>query len=361
MDYGPSDTCLRPVSDDEDILTPDLGLPISLDPRRCGTGREEMLREDSAQHERVYIGESEYEVDREEAELRYDIERIHYIRGRGGRRGFERMGGDRTMETRFERRERRESERRRKRLYEIERASKVRYELDAGTTESEYEPDIGKLEILPGGLIAQPLSKDPGTYDWASRQKSKLTVRIVNFEQFRSLTGREPPEPPLLPRGARLPRRDARNPEGTDSMLASNAEHQFQHQPSPDEFGTSSSPSGSRQSTFSGKGGGRKPDGGGAGIVQNLAVPPRVPEKPSRGGATSPPADGGPSRGVSNVTSNDTTGHTASTDGLSGGGKPRHPPSKATTGKGEVSGSKEQGDNGKVERASGSCSCCTCM
>ena len=231
------------------------------------------------------------------------------------------------------------------------------YELDPITMETGDEPDTGKLEILPGGLIAQPLTEDPATYNWASRQWSKLKVRIVNFEQFRSITGQEPPTPPQLPRDPRLPRRDERNPGGTDSILASNAEHQFKNQPTADELGTSSTPSRSGSSILPGKCGTMKAnEGGRLGGLQNPTVIHPVPDK-----ALKKPVTSHPPRRVFSVTNNDTTGHNPSTKESSGGSRPKPPASDGTSGTRKVSLSKSRRGNRKAETTSESSNCCICM
>ena len=85
------------------------------------------------------------------------------------------------------------------------------------------------LEIVPGGLIRQPPPRDPGTIDWDSQPKSTISVRIVNFEQFRSITGREPPMPPPTPQSTQVSPRGERNQGGTDGIVISNAEYDSRH------------------------------------------------------------------------------------------------------------------------------------
>lgn len=96
-----------------------------------------------------------------------------------------------------------------------------------------------KLEIVPGGLVRQPLSRDPGLIKWESGPKATFTIRVVNFEQFRSMTGREPPAPPQLPLNTRLPPRDERNMAGTDGIVVSNAEYQLNHPPKEPDYASS--------------------------------------------------------------------------------------------------------------------------
>lgn len=224
----------------------------------------------------------------------------------------------------------------------------------------------GKLEILPGGLIAQPLPNDPGTYDWASQPTSKLSVRIVSLEQFRNITGQEPPMPPELPGGPRLRRRDERNLGGTDSMLVSNAEYQFKHQVSGGEFGTSSASSRRSRSIFPEDRVAGKPNTWGTEALRlpttNLAVINAVPDEPRRTGPSLLPADILPPDDVSGMKNNGTTRHPAFTEESSGRSPPKHPVSKVKTREGGVRGRKKtRGGNSKAETVAGTCNCCTCM
>lgn len=64
---------------------------------------------------------------------------------------------------------------------------------------------------------------------WDSRTKAIFTVRIVNFEQFRKLTGREPPVLPGLPLNTVAYPRPKRNRDSADGVVISNAEYMSKH------------------------------------------------------------------------------------------------------------------------------------
>lgn len=101
-------------------------------------------------------------------------------------------------------------------------------EREPGRTYLDQESLKG-LDIVPGGLIRQPLNNDPGTINWDLCPKTTFTIRIVSFEQFRTITGREPPAPPPLPQDSRLHQPGKRNQGGTDGFIISNAEYQWKY------------------------------------------------------------------------------------------------------------------------------------
>ena len=85
------------------------------------------------------------------------------------------------------------------------------------------------LEVVPGGLIREPLTKDPGTINWDASPKATFTVRVVNFEQFRQITRKDPPAPPTITTPPVVPRPLKRNKNVIDGVIISNAEYMAKH------------------------------------------------------------------------------------------------------------------------------------
>ncbi|KAF8856377.1 hypothetical protein BDZ45DRAFT_477846 [Acephala macrosclerotiorum] len=56
-----------------------------------------------------------------------------------------------------------------------------------------------RMDICAGGLIEQPIAIDPGIYEWGDSPIGTRRVRIVDFAEFKRLTGSLAPELPQLP------------------------------------------------------------------------------------------------------------------------------------------------------------------
>lgn len=110
-------------------------------------------------------------------------------------------------------------------------------------TEPSPQGTSKKLEIVPGGLIEQPLLEDLGGIDWDSKPKTTFIVRVVNFEQFRCIMRLHrniemwPPEPPELPDPTNMTLHRGPNRGGMDSTLEGLVDHVQKHPNFPRENG----------------------------------------------------------------------------------------------------------------------------
>jgi hypothetical protein len=53
------------------------------------------------------------------------------------------------------------------------------------------------MSIGAGGLIKQSIVRDTGDLEWLKSETKTVNIQIVNSGEFRAITSRQPPEPPI--------------------------------------------------------------------------------------------------------------------------------------------------------------------
>jgi hypothetical protein len=102
------------------------------------------------------------------------------------------------------------------------------------------------MDICAGGLINQDIVVDPGIYEWGASPIGTIKVRVVDFDEFKHLTGLLPPGLPRLPGGYAEPREWRQEDNTQIESLAAGHHRQLKEEPKRAEY-SSRTPNGGRR------------------------------------------------------------------------------------------------------------------